>query len=66
MAISPHVTAAIAFLALVPVGIYAVASGQLSPAATAIGVINILIIGSSLLVLFGLTEDDGADNAVTS
>jgi uncharacterized membrane protein len=65
MAISPRLTAALAFLALLPVGVYAFASGQQGPLTAAIGVINVLLIAASLMLMFGPT-DNGSSNGTAA
>ena len=60
MELPPHLAAAIAFIALVPFGIYAALSGKLTGIMTVFGAMNIIIITVSLILLFGALEDGTA------
>lgn len=57
MKLTPRLVAVVGILALVPEGIYAVASGHLTTVMTAIAIINVCLIVGSLLLLFGPSPD---------
>jgi hypothetical protein len=63
MELTPRLIAAVGALALVPIGIYAVASGEFTPATTALAVLNLSLIVGSLLVMFGPSEMDAGHGA---
>lgn len=52
MNLSPRHVAVLALLAYVPVGIYILAAGEMTLPATAIAVVNLILIGGSLLLIF--------------
>ena len=52
MNLTPRLVAAVGALALLPIGIYAVASGQFTPVTTALAVLNLSLIVGSLLLMF--------------
>jgi len=62
METSPRLVAALAVLAVLPVGIYAVGSGHLGGGLSAIGVFNVLLIAGSLVILFGPAGGNGHDH----
>jgi uncharacterized membrane protein len=53
MDLSPRQVAVVALLALVPVGIYIAAAGELTTVAAAIAVVNVCLIAGSVILLFG-------------
>jgi uncharacterized membrane protein len=53
MELTPRLVAVLGFLALVPEGIYAVASGHLTPVMTVIAVVNIGLIVGGTVLMFG-------------
>lgn len=57
MSASPRQIAIVAFLALLPVGVYIAYSGEMTATTAVIGVLNVLIIGASILMMFGAAED---------
>lgn len=57
MPASPRQIAFLAFLALLPVGVYSAYSGEMTAVTLLIGVVNVVIIGSSVLVLFGAADE---------
>lgn len=60
MELRPYHTAALALLALVPVGIYIVWSGRIEPLVGVLGVLNVLVISVGLMLMFGITARDSA------
>jgi hypothetical protein len=63
MDLTPRLVAAVGALALLPIGIYALASGEFTPVTTALAVINPLLIVGSLLVIFGPSPDEAGHGA---
>lgn len=61
MNLSPRLVAASGALALVPIGIYAAASGQLTVVTTAFALINLGLIVGSLLLMF--ESESGPEHA---
>lgn len=49
----PRLVAILAFLALVPIGAYALLTGELTLITGVLAVVNLALIGGSLFVLFG-------------
>lgn len=60
MDLSPRQVAVVALLALVPVGIYIAAAGELTVATAAIAVFNVCLIGGSVVLLFGDAPADSS------
>jgi len=52
MEVTPRQTGSLALLALVPLVIYWISTGRLPPVTLAIGAINILLIATSVMLLF--------------
>lgn len=53
MTLSPRTVALLAFLAFVPLAAYGIESGEFTTIIAVMGVLNVLIIGTSIMVLFG-------------
>jgi hypothetical protein len=66
MNVTPRLAALLAFTALLPLVVYAAGSGELTPVTGAVGVVNVVLIGSSLLVMFGPTGGDGESEGTTT
>lgn len=49
--------AIIAFLALLPFGVYSAYSGEMTAVNVLFGVANVVIIGASILVMFGAADE---------
>lgn len=61
MDLSPRLVAVLALLAYVPVGIYIAVAGEMTLPTTAIAVVNLVLIGGSLLLLF--EPESGPDHS---
>lgn len=61
MAVSARILGLLALLALVPVSIYLVLSGQPDVVSFALGVINVVLITTMLFVLFGDATETASD-----
>jgi len=57
--VTPRQTGGLALLALVPIGIYWTMTGRLTPVMLAFGVINLLLIVTTLFLAFSPTEASG-------
>ena len=53
MEISPRATAALALVALVPLGVYAGLSGELTAVTAVIGALNVVLVAVSLILMLG-------------
>jgi uncharacterized membrane protein len=58
MELSPRLVATLAFLALIPAGIYGALSGHLTVVTMSFSVIGIVLIAGSLMLLFGPAPAD--------
>jgi hypothetical protein len=58
MDLSPRQVAVVALLALVPVGVYTAAAGELTVPTAVIAVVNVILISGSLLLMFGDAPTD--------
>jgi hypothetical protein len=58
MELTPRLISAVGALALLPIVIYALASGKFTPVTTTIALINLSLIVGSLLVMFGPSPDE--------
>lgn len=63
MDIPVRIAAALALVALVPFGIYAGMSGELTAVTAAIGALNVVLIAGMLVVLFGPSPSETANGA---
>lgn len=64
MTLTPRQISLLGALSLIPLGIYAAASGHLTLTTTVLGVLNIVLIVGSLVVLFG-SSPNGAGHSTT-
>lgn len=53
MALSPRLVAVVAFVALLPIAVYTLESGELGGPTLVAGITNVVLIGGSLLLMFG-------------
>ena len=61
MNLSPRHVAVLALLAYVPIGIYILAAGEMTLPTIAIAVVNLILIGGSLLLMF--ESESGPEHA---
>jgi len=66
MAVQPRQIGGLALLALVPIAVYWGATGRLTPVMISFGVINVLLIVTTLVLAFGPTEGGGERSGSTS
>jgi len=66
MAVQPRQIGGLGLLALVPLVIYWGATGRLTPVMITFGVINVLLIVTTLVLGFGPTEGGGEHSSSTS
>lgn len=67
MDLTPRTVSVLAFLALVPVGIYGASSGEFTPLIGVLAVLCVLLISGSLLLMFGPSPEggEGADHGTS-
>jgi hypothetical protein len=58
MALSPRVTAVLAFAALLPFGVYAASSGEMTTTIIIVTLVDVLLVASSIVLMFGPSPDE--------
>jgi len=61
MELGPRIVAALAFLALIPAGVYGALSGELTVVTGILSVAGIVLIAGSLVLMFGPAPADSGD-----
>jgi hypothetical protein len=64
MEIPPRLTAALAFAAFLPVGIYAAASGEITPMIGVVLAVDLLVAAGSIVLMFGESPAEAEQSAV--
>jgi uncharacterized membrane protein len=64
MDLSPRLVAVLAFVALLPFGVYTAASGEMTPVMAVVGVVDVTLVAVSIVVMFGPAPAD-TDHAAT-